>query len=118
MRFRTRAFLLCFVPFALLLTGSFQAIRTLVQSTVKNGLRASLRENHLSIARSRSRSDLQNSRFLKVLGENASLKAGLQLVLSNPSSSDARETVGDQLHELCEQMGFDFLLISDPGGNT
>jgi HD-GYP domain-containing protein (c-di-GMP phosphodiesterase class II) len=118
MRLRTRAFLLCFVPFVLLLTGSFWAIRKVVQTTVKEGLRSSLRENHLSIARLRSRSDLQNSRFLKVVGENASLKAVLQLVLSNPSSSDARETVGDQLRELCEQMGFDFLLISDAGGNT
>src|ERR1700722_8124614 len=118
MRLRTRAFLLCFIPFVLLLTGSFWAIRKVVQATVKESLRSSLRENHLSIARLRSRSDLQNSRFLKVVGENASLKAVLQLVLSNPSSPEARETIGDQLHELCEQMGFDFLLISDPGGNT
>ena len=118
MRLRTRAFLLCFIPVALLLTVSFWATRGLVQATVKDGLRSSLRENHLSIARLRSRSDLRNSRFLKVVGENASLKAGLQLLLSDPSSSDARETVGDQLRELCEQMGLDFLLVSDPGGNA
>src|ERR1700722_13780024 len=120
MRLRTRAFLLCFIPFVLLLTGSFWAIRKVVQATVKEGLRSSLRENHLSIARLRSRSDLQNSRFLSVAGENASLKAGLQLMLSNPSDgpsgSDARRTVEDQMRELCERMGFDFLLVSDPRG--
>ncbi|HWE51891.1 MAG TPA: HD-GYP domain-containing protein [Bryobacteraceae bacterium] len=115
MRFRTRAFLLCFLPFALLLTGSFWAIQSLVQSTVRNGLRGSLRENHLSIARLRSRTDLQNSRFLKVVGENAALKAGMEILLSDPSSaSDARRTVEDQLRELCERMGFDFLLVSGP----
>jgi HD-GYP domain-containing protein (c-di-GMP phosphodiesterase class II) len=118
MRYRTRAFLLYFVPVALLLTGSFWTIQRLVQSTVKDGLRSSLRENHEAIARLRSRTDLQNSRFLRVVGENASLKAGLQILLQNPERSDARETVGDQLRELCEQMGFDFLMVSDPDGNS
>jgi putative nucleotidyltransferase with HDIG domain len=116
MRFGTRAFLLSFLPFALLLTGSFWAMQKLVQSTVRDGLRSSLRENHLSVARLRSRSDLQNSRFLKVVGENASLKAGLQLLLSYRTSAAARHTVEDQLRELCEQMGFDLLMVSDAGG--
>src|SRR6202041_3524206 len=99
MRFRTRAFLLCFVPFALLLTGSFWAIRKLVQSTVRDGLRTSLRESDRSIARLRVRTDLRNSRYLKVVGENASLKAGLQLLVSYPANSTARQTVEDQLLE-------------------
>lgn len=116
MRFRTRVFLLCFVPFAVLLAGSFWAIQGLVQSTVRDGLRSTLRENQLSIARLRSRSDLENSRFLKIAGENSSLKAGMQLLLSYPNSTAARQTVEDQLGELCERMGFDFLMVSDAGG--
>jgi HD-GYP domain-containing protein (c-di-GMP phosphodiesterase class II) len=116
MRFGTRAFLLSFLPFALLLTGSFWAMQKLVQSTVHDELRSSLRENELSVARLRSRSELQNSRFLKVVGENASLKAGLQLLLSDPASAAARATVEDQLRELCAQMGFDLLMVSDPRG--
>jgi len=116
MRFATRAFLLSFLPFALLLTGSFWAMQKLVQSTVRDELRSSLRENHLSVANLRSRSDLQNSRFLKVVGENAALKAGLQLLLSYRASTAARQTVEDQLRELCEQMGFDLLMVSDSSG--
>jgi len=116
MRFRTRAFLLCFVPFALLLAGNFWAIQKLVKSTVRDGLRTSLRENHVSIARLRGRSDLQNSRFLKVAGENASLKAGLELLASYPANVEARQTVEDQLRESCQQMGFDFLMVSDSQG--
>jgi len=116
MRFRTRVFLLCFIPFALLLTGSFWAIRKLVQSTVRDELRSSLRENQRSITRLRSRNDFQNSRFLKIAGENAELKAGLQLLVSFPGNPSARATVEDQLRELCEQMGFDFLLVSDARG--
>ena len=116
MRFRTRVFLLCFMPFALLLAGSFWAIQGVVQATVRDGLRSTLRENQMSIARLRSRSDLENSRFLKVAGENASLKAGMQLLLSAPRSLAARQTVEDQLGELCERMGFDFLMVSDAAG--
>ncbi|HEX4136044.1 MAG TPA: HD-GYP domain-containing protein [Bryobacteraceae bacterium] len=116
MRFRTRAFLLCFVPFALLLTGSFWAVQRMVKSTVRDGLRTSLRENQLSIAHVQARSDLRNSRFLKVVGENAALKAGLQLLLSYPGNAAARRTVEDQLQDLCQQMGFDFLMFSDSRG--
>ena len=115
MRFRTRAFLLSFLPFALLLTVSFWAIQSLVESTVRGGLRDSLRANDQAISRLRSRSDLANSRFLKVVGENASLKAGLQLLRLNPGP-EARQTVEDQLEELRGRMGFAFLAASDPSG--
>ncbi len=118
MRFRTRAFLLCFVPFAVLLTGSFWAIQKLVKSTVRDGLRTSLRENHRSIARLRERSDIRNSRFLKIAGENASLMAGLQLLVSYPGDAEARRTVEEQLQDLCGQMGFDFLMVSDSHGTA
>ena len=113
MRFRTRVFLLGFLPFVLLLGGSFWAIQGLVQATVRTGLQATLRENQISIARLRSRGELKNGRFLKVAGENAALKAGMQLLLSYPGNNAARATVEDQLGELCERMGFDFLMVSD-----
>ncbi|HEY4357701.1 MAG TPA: HD-GYP domain-containing protein [Acidobacteriaceae bacterium] len=116
MRFRTRAFLVCFVPFALLLAGSFWMIQHSVQSAVRGGLRTSLRENQLAINRVHSRSDLQNSRFLKIAGENAALKAGLQLLVSEHGNDRARATVEDQLVELGEHMNFDFLLVSGPNG--
>jgi putative nucleotidyltransferase with HDIG domain len=115
-RFRTRAFLICFVPFALLLTDSFWMIQRFVQSTVRDGLRTSLRENQLAVARIHAKSDLQNNHFLKVVGENAALKAGLQLLLSESGSETARRTVEDQLRELGEHMGFDFLLVSASNG--
>jgi len=115
MRFRTRAFLLCFVPFAVLLTLSFATIQVFVQATVRDGLRRSLRENQAAMARLHAKSDLQNSRFLKVAGENASLMAGMDLLRAEPGR-DARRTVEDQLREMGEHMGFDFLLVSSPSG--
>lgn len=114
MRFRTRAFLCCFVPFALLLAGSFWMIQRLVQSTVRDGLRTSMRENHQAVERLRSKSDLQSSRFLKVAGENAELKAGVQLMLQYPANRDARRTLEEQLGDLCERMGFDLLMVLGP----
>ncbi len=115
-RLRTRALLLCFLPFAVLLTSSFWMIQRFVQSTVRDGLHTSLRESQVAIANIHAKGDLQNSRFLRVAGENSALKAGMQLLLANPRSADARGTVEDQLRELGERMGFDFMLISAPNG--
>jgi putative nucleotidyltransferase with HDIG domain len=116
MRFRTRAFLIGFIPFAILLAASFWMVQRFVQSTVRDGLHASLRENELAIARVNAKAELQSSRFLKIAGENASLKAGMQLLGSQPDSEAARMTVEDQLRELGEHMGFDFLFVSAPNG--
>jgi putative nucleotidyltransferase with HDIG domain len=116
MRFATRTFLWSFIPFMVLLLGSFWAIQKLVEHTVRDGLRFSLRQTHVSMARVRANSELQNSRFLKILGENASLKAGLQLLLAAPKSGDARRTVEDQLREICAKLEFDFLLVSNSDG--
>ncbi len=118
MRFRTRAFLLSFVPFAVLLTVSFFIAQHLVESAVRDGLRSSLRQNHQAVARIHSKSDLQNSRFLKVVGENSSLKAGMQLLLSMPDSVEAKSTVEDQLREMCDEMGFPLLLVSNGDGRA
>ena len=84
MRFATRAFLWSFIPFAVLLAGSFWFIQQRVQHTVRGGLRSSLREAHMSMARLRRESELQNSRFLRIVAENPPLKAGLQLLLVHP----------------------------------
>jgi HD-GYP domain-containing protein (c-di-GMP phosphodiesterase class II) len=115
-RFRTRAFLICFFPFAVLLASSFWLIQRFVESTVRDGLHSSLRESQTAIANIHAKGDLQNSRFLKVAGENSSLKAGMQLLLDHPHNAGARRTVEDQLRELGEHMGFDFMLISAPDG--
>lgn len=118
MRLGLRTFLWSFVPFALLLMASFWAIQTEVISTVRNSLRESLREKQVSIAHLQSRGELQNSRFLRIVGESAALKAGIQLLLANPRSGDARLTVEDQLREICEDLGFDFLQVSNLDGRA
>ena len=116
MRFRTRTFLICFLPFALLLTCGFVTMQRFVQARVREGLRTSLRANELAIARAHAKSTLRSSRYLKVVGENAALKAGVRLLSSEGNSPAARSTVEDQLRELGEHMGLDFLLVSGPDG--
>ena len=74
---RTRAFILCFLPFSILLTSSFWMIQRFVQATVRDGLHTSLRESQIAVANIRAKGDLRNSRFLRVAGENTALKAGL-----------------------------------------
>jgi putative nucleotidyltransferase with HDIG domain len=116
MRFATRAFLWSFIPFAVLLAGSFWFIQQRVQHTVRGGLRSSLREAHMSMARLRRESELQNSRFLRIVAENPPLKAGLQLLLVHPQSVPARLTLEDQLREIAETLSFDFLVVSNSEG--
>ncbi|MGD0893258.1 MAG: HD-GYP domain-containing protein [Terracidiphilus sp.] len=124
MRFQTRAFLFSFVPFAVLLASSFFIAQKLVQSTVRDELRGSLRENQLSMAREQSKADFQNGRFLKIAGESADLKAAMQLINPEPGhghpansdSGSARRGLEDQLRGLGEQMGSDFLSVSKPDG--
>jgi HD-GYP domain-containing protein (c-di-GMP phosphodiesterase class II) len=96
----------------MLLAGSFWIIQRQVQMRVSDGLVESLRQNHQAVAQVIRKSDLQSSRFLKVVGENAALKAGVRLLLSYPENSEARLTVEDQLRELCEHMGFALLIVS------
>lgn len=116
MRFATRAFLWSFGPFVLLILGSFWNVQKLVQLSVRDGIRTSLRQTHESIASLRSKTELQNTRFLRVAGENASLKAGLQLLNAEANNDQARLTVEDQLREISDTLGVDFLLVSSPSG--
>lgn len=115
-RLRTRAFLSCFLPFALLLGCGFGTAHWTIRSIIRTGLRTSLRTSQRELAASSAAAELQNSRFLKIAGENSSLKAGMQLLLANPRSESARRTVEDQLRELGEHMGFDLLLVSGSNG--
>ena len=115
--FRIRAFLFCFVPFAILLGSSFLTMQRFVESTVRDGLRNSLRESQETLAAIHARSNLQNSRFLKVAGENTALKAGMQLLIAYPQRDAAKRTVEDQLRDLGERMGFDVMLVSAPDGS-
>ena len=118
MRFATRAFLWSFLPFTGLLAGSFWAVRTAALSAVKDALRSAVRDNQVTLAKERERSDLKNLRILRVVVENPALKAGLQLLATERRTPDAaRRTVEDQLSEICDTMGFDFLAVSSPSGD-
>ena len=65
-----------FVPFALLLAGSFLVIHKLVESRVRQSLLDSLRDADHAAAEIRKKGEMQNSRFLQIVGENPALKAG------------------------------------------
>ena len=114
-RFETRTFLICFVPVALLLVASFWLVQRFVESTVHDGLHNSLRESQIAIGTIHAK-DLQNSQYLKTAGENGALNAAVQQIVSDPRSQLARKAVQDQLGQLCEQMGFDLMLVSVPDG--
>ena len=107
---------MCFIPFVALLGVSFLVTRELVVTTVRQETHTSLSDNQLAIARIHAKSDLQNSRFLKIAGENPTLKAGIDLMRNHPGDPGARRTLEDQLRELGELMGFDLLTVSNTDG--
>jgi putative nucleotidyltransferase with HDIG domain len=113
MRFSTRTFLWSFIPFALLLMGSFWAIQKLALSAVRDQIGESLRESQGWMARMHEKEQKQNSRLLRVVGESAALEAGLQLMVSERSSVASRQTLEDELREIANQLGYDFLLVSN-----
>jgi putative nucleotidyltransferase with HDIG domain len=117
MRFATRTFLWSFLPFAALLAGSFWAVRMAALSAVREALRSSLRDNQATLLREREQSESRNARVLRVAAENPALKAGLELLVTERSAKDAaRRTLEDQLSEICDTMGFDFLAVSGSSG--
>ena len=117
MRFATRAFLWSLLPFAALLGVSFWAVRNAALSAVREALRTSVRDNQVTLVREREQNEARNTRILRVAAENPGLKAGLQLLATERLARDAaRRTVEDQLSEICDTMGFDFLAVSSPSG--
>jgi putative nucleotidyltransferase with HDIG domain len=119
MRFATRTFLLSFLPFAMLLTGSFWAVRTAALGAVRDGLRASVHDNQVALSRERARHQRETARVLRVVTENAALKAGFQLLLTERRArGDARRTVEDQLAEICSALEFDLLVVFGPEGEA
>ena len=76
MRFATRTFVSSFVPFAVLLAISFWAIRASVIATVRDGLRASVRDNELALATEQARNEARDRKLLQGIAENPILKAG------------------------------------------
>jgi len=116
MRFATRTFAFCFVPFAVLLGISFWALQSMVQHSVREQLRSSMRDKQISLARLRAKNELNIGRFLRFATENTALKAGLQLLNAEPQSPDARRTVQDQLQELSSQIGLALVSIANVKG--
>jgi putative nucleotidyltransferase with HDIG domain len=116
MRFATRAFAYCFIPFAVLLGISFWSLQSRVQKSVRDQLRSAMRDKQVSMAKMRTKEQSQVGRFLRFATENTALKAGLQLLNSQPQSQDARLTVEDQLQELSSPIGFKLLSIANING--
>ena len=70
MRFATRAFAFCFIPFALVLGISFWALQSRVQRSVHEELRSGMRDKQKSMASNARRNELQVSRILRFASEN------------------------------------------------
>jgi hypothetical protein len=85
MRFSTRTFLFSSVPNIALLISAFFFIENLTVSALTNDAKRSLRQTQLRMAHSRARSEEESARLLKIVSENAPLKAAMQLMGVSPT---------------------------------
>jgi putative nucleotidyltransferase with HDIG domain len=115
MRLATRTFLTIFLPLASLLGGSFWALRISVLQAVKDDLRESVRKDQKAREAERARDEATAAQLLASLSENSALKAGLQTLLANPATADARRTLEGQLGEMASSLHFDLLSVSANG---
>ncbi len=111
----TRIFLVSSLPVCVALIGGFLAVRASVEQQARNGLRQSLRELGMAQQNMRADYDRRNQRLAAILGENAVLKAGINL-LREGARGEARETVQDQLQEMWGGLDYDLLVVSDSQG--
>ena len=117
MRLGVRTFLYSVLPLAAMMLATFWGMEHIVGSVIHYGLRSALRDQQILYTRMQLQNDEQNRRFLRILGENATLKAGLQLVEANDGET-ARLTLEDQLGELCQTAGLDLLAVSSARGEA
>ena len=69
------------------------------------------------MARLQSRNERQSKRNLKIVAENAALKAGVQLLMEATDVDQARLTVEDQLRDISIATDIDLLFVSTLDGN-
>ncbi len=116
MRFSTRTFLLASAPNIALLIAAFYFVERLTISALTNDAKRSLRQTQIAGARSRARSEAESARLLKIVAENAPLKAAMQLVAIEPANPDAKRTLEEQIREICAPLDLGFLSVSTPDG--
>ncbi len=117
MRFSTRVLVGSFFPFAVLLAVSFWVVKNVAVDVVRSGLRTTVRDHQAALARVRLRNQQRERRILQGVAENPALKAGLELLSTESGLREqARDTVRDQLSELCDALQFDFMMVSSSQG--
>jgi len=116
-RFQTRTFLLCFVPFSLLLAATFWMAHKFVPATVRDGLHSSLRNSQDAIATIHSTADLQNSHALRDISDNSALQSEILQLISKPEDATLHAKIEEHLRVLGEIAGFDFMMVTLPDGS-
>jgi HD-GYP domain-containing protein (c-di-GMP phosphodiesterase class II) len=116
MRFRTRAFLFSYLPFAALLVASFLIVQSLVQNTVRAGLRDSLRQTQKTVGVLRDMNRLQIQHFLETAGPDQEVKLALSLLAADKTNVTAQSALEDRLQGLVRHSGIDFMLVAGADG--
>jgi signal transduction histidine kinase/ActR/RegA family two-component response regulator len=115
-----RTLLYSSLPMCLVLGTSFYVVGAAVKDRVTQGLRSSIVHAEEKVSKAGFEFNRRASRMIAALGENAGLKAGMDLVYQiprdDPTRGEALKTVADQLDELSQVVECDFLALRDSDG--
>jgi signal transduction histidine kinase len=117
-----RAFVFSFVPVCVVLVGSFVAVKVLVERQVKRGIRDSVLKSEEMIEGINGEASRRVAQLLRVLAENAGLKAAIGLLREAPPSPEAAaeidHTIDAQLRDMHDLVGYDLIAVTNWRGET
>ncbi|PYT23996.1 MAG: hypothetical protein DMG57_30130, partial [Acidobacteria bacterium] len=118
----TRTFVISVLPLCLVMTFLFFSFNIVLKDKVREGLRDYVHTAELLLDRANENYAQQTLQVASLLTENAGLKAAIGLLRETGAQDELRTqvrgTIEDQLKELHEVAGYDFVAISDSQDRT
>ena len=118
----TRTFIISVLPLCLVMTFLFFSFNVLLKDKVRAGLREYGHNAELLLDRANENYARQTLQVASLLTENAGLKASIGLLRETGGHDElrasVRRTIEEELRELHEVSGYDFVAISDSQNRT
>jgi len=118
----TRTFLISLLPLCLTMIFTFFGLSMALKDRTREGIRDYVHTSELLLEKVNESDARRTAQAASLLTENAGLKASLGLLRETSENSELRSqverTIEEQLRELHERIGYEFLAISDSQDRT
>jgi signal transduction histidine kinase len=118
----TRTFLISLLPLCLTMTFTFFGLSITLRNKTRDGIRDYVHTSELLLEKVKESDARRTAQAASLLTENAGLKASLGLLRETDKDPGLRgqveRTIEEQLKELHDRVGYEFLAISDSQDRT